>query len=256
MQFQTQQLMNSSLKHLLVALLISFATATPTLFAQGKATEQIQKKEKQAFLLYQQGQYKEACDIYVETSQLHNDILNERIIRGLVIFLLVDIIGVLFFLYVEKRKAYLLLVNKNTEYASRPLVNTVAIDFSSADLAEGKDRQILEELLHKMEVEKLYLDSDLSIETLSSQLKTNRNVLSKLVNHHLGRSFPSLINQYRINEAVRLLNDPKTQNYTIEAIAQMCGYNNRQVFHSAFKKETGVTPIVFRDLANSKDNVQ
>ncbi len=220
--------------------------------AKGKGSERLSDKEAEAFSLYEQGLYKEACEVYIANSQWRNDTLTEHVLRGLVVFFLIDIIGILLFLYAEKRKAYRLLVDRNTECAKRPVVNTAIIDFSEL-MANGKDQDILEGLQQKLEVEKVYLDGDLTIETLSTALGTNRNVLSKLVNHHLGRSFPALINQYRINEAIRLLGNPSTQNYTIEAVAQMCGYNNRQVFHNAFKKETGLTPVAFRDVVQTRD---
>lgn len=239
-------------KAISVLLLVSFLTLSNSAIAKGKGAERLSDKEAEAFSLYEQGHYKEACELYIANTQSRNDTLSDHVLRGLVVFFLIDIIGILLFLYVEKRKAYRLLVDRNTECAKRPVVNTAVIEFSEP-MADGKDQAILEGLQQKLEVDKVYLDSDLTIESLSMALGTNRNVLSKLVNHHLGRTFPALVNQYRVNEAIRLLGNPSTQNYTIEAIAQMCGYNNRQVFHNAFKKETGLTPVAFREVASTRN---
>lgn len=241
------------MKHTLHIIALATLLLPHQVFSQGKALPRLSQQEDHAYELYQEGRYKEACEIYIHTTQGHNERLTSKVISGLTIFFLVDIIGILFFLYVEKRKAYRLLVDKNTECARRPVINTASINFEETDVADGHDRCILEEVQRLLETEKIYLDGDLTIEQLASRLGTNRNTLSKLVNHHLGRSFPALLNQYRINEAVRMLTNPQSANYTIEAIAQMCGYNNRQVFHSAFKKETGLTPTEFRQVAHSKD---
>lgn len=244
----------NTIRHLLTLalLVVVFLSPQPSL-GQGKAANHLSEQEKYAHQLYLQGRYKEACDIYVLTTSSHHDILRDRVVVGLAAFLLIDVIGALFFLYVEKRKAYRLLVEKTTECARRPVVNTAAITFNDADEVQGHERLLLDGLQQKLEVDKVYLDSDLTIESLAAALGTSRAILSKLVNQHLGRTFPTLINQYRINEAVRLLSHHKTRQYTIEAIAQMCGYNNRQVFHQAFKKETGITPMAFRDVAESAD---
>jgi len=50
-----------------------------------------------------------------------------------------------------------------------------------------------------------------------------------------------------------LLTNNKTSNYKMEVISDMCGFNNRQVFHAAFKKETGLTPNDFRKMASNTD---
>lgn len=235
---------------LLFMLLILVGTAAS---AQGKSAPRLTDEEQKAYQLYTQGSYQQACEILLRTTHLRSAEHSSRIVYGLSVFFLVDIVGILFFLYIEKRKAYRLLVDKNADCAKRPVMNTAAIDFEGADVSDGKDRQILEALQRLFELDKVYLESDLTIEALAQRLGTSRNVLSKVVNHHLGRTFPALLNQYRINEAVRLLTEGKSQNYTIEAVAQMSGYNNRQVFYSAFKKETGITPTEFRSAAISKD---
>lgn len=241
------------MRYRIVCLLLLCVASIGLCRAQGKSAIKLSDQEKTAYSLYQEGRYKEACDIYITTTEAHNSVQSTRLVVGLTIFLLVDVIGVLFFLYVEKRKAYRLLVDKNADCAQRPVMSMTAIDFDAVDVSEGRDRQLIEQLHELLEVDKVYLDSDLTIESLATRVGANRNVVSKLVNQHLGRTFPSLLNQYRVNEAVRLLTDPSTKNYTIEAIAQMCGYNNRQVFHSAFKKETGLTPTEFRGVAMSRD---
>ena len=244
--------MKSILTFFLLLLFVVFWAPINFIWGQGKSLERLSDKENEAYVLYQQGHYKEACDLYISCSQNRKKDLTEQVLRGLVIFFLIDIIGILLFLYAEKRKAYRLLVEKNTAIAKLPVVNASIINFSESTSA-SKDSILLEALQKKLEIEKVYLDGDLTIESLSSELGTNRNILSKIINHHLGKTFPSLINQYRINEAIRMLGDPSNKKYTIEAVAQMCGYNNRQVFHNAFKKETGLTPISFRDVALSRD---
>lgn len=232
---------------------LALAGIANTASAQGKAALRIDNQEDQAQWLYEQGEYQQACEILMATAQARHEKHSNRVIHGITLFFLIDIIGILFFLYIEKRKAYKLLVDKNSDCARRPVMNTATIDFANTNIAEGKDQVFLEELQRLFESEKIYLDSDLTIESLASRMGTNRSILSKLINQHLGRTFPTLLNQYRVGEAVRLLTDAKCSNYTIEAIGQMCGYNNRQVFHSAFKKEAGLSPSEFRNVARSQD---
>lgn len=228
--------------------LVVFLLIPGAIMAQGKRQQGVEEMEKKAYSLYQQGHYREACDIYIQTTQARSGEHSSRVVRGLTIFLLVDIIGVLFFLYVEKRKAFALLVEKNKECATRPVISTTAISFADDNVVDPHEKHIVEQLQQLFENGKIYLDSELSIDALSLQLGVNRTVLSKVINQHVGCTFPTLLNHYRINEAIRLLSNPETQNYKMEAIGSMSGYNNRQVFHAAFKKETGLTPLEFKKV--------
>lgn len=220
--------------------------------AQGKRQHGVEEMEKKAHALYQQGHYREACDIYIQTTQARSGEHSSRVVRGLTVFLLVDIIGVLFFLYVEKRKAFALLVEKNKDCASRPVISTTSIHFAEDGVESPQEKHIVEQLQQLFEKDKVYLDSELNIDYLSSQIGVNRTVLSRVINRHVGCTFPTLLNHYRINEAIRLLSNSETQNYKMEAISTMSGYNNRQVFHAAFKKETGLTPMEFKKVLVSK----
>ena len=72
--------------------------------------------------------------------------------------------------------------------------------------------------------------------------------LSHVINAYLHQNFSSLLNSYRIKESLKLLGDPQFFHEKMEVIGEMCGYNNRQVFHQAFKKEMGITPNHFRNI--------
>lgn len=239
------------IRHL--AVLVAFLLVSFVSFGQGKAVPSEAAMVKNAQSLYEQGRYREACEILMEQSKHQNVALHSRIMTGITIFLLIDIIGVFFFLYIEKRKAYKLLVDRNADCAQRPMFDPHTIDFSAAETDGEEDKELLESLHQLFEKDKIHLSGDLKIDMVAQKLNTTRAVVSKLTNQYLGRSFPALVNQYRINEAVRLLLDPKTSNYKLDAIGSLCGFNNRQVFHAAFKKETGLTPLEFKHASTSND---
>lgn len=245
--------MSNLLLHIRTLVFFLLVTSSSSLLAQGKAVPRVEQLEKKAFSLYQQGQYREACELYITTTSMRGDASHNRVIGALVIFLLVDVIGVFFFLYIEKRKAYRLLVDKNTQYAQLPVMNVAAISYDSLHPDSDVDRRILEQVHRLFEQEKIYLDNSLTIESLAAKLGCNRQTLSHCINQYMECTFPTLLNRFRVNEAIRLLTSPQTMNYKMEAISSMSGYNNRQVFHSAFKKETGLTPSEFKQAAQSKD---
>ena len=55
------------------------------------------------------------------------------------------------------------------------------------------------------------------------------------------------MNGYRVEEAKRLLVDPRNQNYTILSVGFEAGFNSKTTFNTVFKKFTGFTPTEFRE---------
>jgi AraC-like DNA-binding protein len=245
--------MNKNLKYFISLIIIALVVnISNDVFAQGKSIRRIETQEKQAYNLYTQGKYEDACKIYIQTTHQRSNTQHSKIEQAIFLFFLVDALGLFFFLYLEKQRAYKKLVSKNMQCAQRPIIMTKDIDVTMLNISDNKDKQLLMSLQEMFEQEKIYLNKDLNIIDLSKQLNTNKNILSKLINTYLNKTFPSLINEYRVNEAIKLLTDKKTSNYKMEVISEMCGYNNRQVFHSAFKKETGVTPNDFRKMSEQE----
>lgn len=93
-----------------------------------------------------------------------------------------------------------------------------------------------------MEREKLYLRNDLTLSELARKLNTNTTYLSKVINDITQQNFSNYLNNFRIDEACRLLSGPHGRNLTIEGIAQSVGFNSKSAFNAAFKKIKYVTP--------------
>lgn len=239
------------LKNILAILLSSSFILNSNIYAQGKEQQKINDFEKKAIQYYEKGDYKLACEYFIKSSKINECIKSSKINNAIFLFFLVDAIGLFIFLYLEKQRAYKKLVRKNMEWASR---TTQIKNYSNINNEiNQKDKDILNNLVVALTNKKIYLNKELNINDMAKQLGTNRSVLSKIINVYFNKNFPALLNEYRINEAIILLTDNKTRNYKMEAIGEMCGYNNRQVFHAAFKRETGVTPNDFRIMSNRKD---
>ena len=142
----------------------------------------------------------------------------------------------------------------NKEKKKDELVDNVSYD--TQEIKNEQDKAILEALRQCMERDKVYLNPSLSIQDLSQMIGTNKTKLSHVINTYLHQNFATLINKYRIVEAIKLLSDDQYLKNKIEVIGEMCGYSNRQVFHAAFKKEMGITPTHFRNINknNAKKN--
>ena len=97
-----------------------------------------------------------------------------------------------------------------------------------------------------MQKQKVFLDPEITIDKLAGMVNTNRHFLSQVLNERAGQSFYDYINQYRVDEAKRLLRAPEYSNQKIASIAYDAGFNSLSAFNEVFKKVTGATPSQFK----------
>lgn len=100
--------------------------------------------------------------------------------------------------------------------------------------------------LKKFEENKDYLQSNISVSSLSKRFKTNSKYFSKVINAHKNKSFSNYVNELRINYVVEeLKTNTKFRKYTIRAIANEIGFNTTEAFSKSFYKTTGIYPSFF-----------
>jgi AraC-like DNA-binding protein len=114
-------------------------------------------------------------------------------------------------------------------------------------LPAAKVMEMISHVRELMEKDKLYQEHELTLQTLSAKLGLPSYQVSQAINDGLKKNFYDLINGYRVEEAKRLLVDPKNQNYTILSVGFEAGFNSKTTFNSVFKKFTGLTPSDFRE---------
>ncbi|WP_298514601.1 AraC family transcriptional regulator [uncultured Kordia sp.] len=119
------------------------------------------------------------------------------------------------------------------------------IKYQNNGLSSSIAVEMKEKLISLMEADKLFLDSSLTLDELSAQLNMSRHHTSQLINEHFQVNFFEFVNNYRINEAIRLLQD-KQNDLNINEIIYAAGFNNRTSFYNAFRKKTGISPKSYR----------
>jgi AraC-like DNA-binding protein len=101
--------------------------------------------------------------------------------------------------------------------------------------------------------DKAFLKNGFSITDLSHAAGYPVHQISAFINNHLGMNFNEYVNRFRINYLLSQLEENKEwQNYTLEALAQKVGFNNRYTFINAFKKVTGSTPSAYLKSSDEK----
>lgn len=103
-----------------------------------------------------------------------------------------------------------------------------------------------------MTEEEPFLDADLTIQNLALQIGFPPKELSIVINHHLGKHFFDFINEYRIQKAKSILENPENKEVTVLEILYQVGFNSKSSFNTAFKKHCQITPIEYRKQSLSK----
>ena len=106
--------------------------------------------------------------------------------------------------------------------------------------------ECITKLKYLMEIEKVYCDADISLQSLAEKMSIAPHLLSQLLNEKMDRNFADYINQYRIEEAKNILKTPRGARRKISAIAIEVGFNTMVAFYNAFKKHTNMTPTRYK----------
>ena len=99
---------------------------------------------------------------------------------------------------------------------------------------------IYERLLRYFEINKPYLDHDLTINEVVDAMFTNRLYISRAISHCTGRNFCQFVNYHRISYAVELFRgDPQLK---IVDLADRSGFNSNTSFNNSFRLYIGEKP--------------
>ncbi|GEM_PF-1183701 len=110
---------------------------------------------------------------------------------------------------------------------------------------KAQSEQLKKKLIHLMNEKKPYTNPAFGLDDLCKMLGDNKRKVGYLINDIMGKNFYSLINEYRIEESIRLMNNTRNK-YTLETIAKMAGFRSKTSFYSAFRKLKNVTPSKYR----------
>lgn len=97
-----------------------------------------------------------------------------------------------------------------------------------------------------------YRDADLSLRSLAETLKINANELSRIINSALKKSFNDFINEYRVADVIRKMQDQEYDRLTLIGIALEAGFNSKSTFNRIFREMTGVAPAEYKRGINKE----
>ena len=115
-------------------------------------------------------------------------------------------------------------------------------EVKTSDIDYSKDMTRIESYL---ESEKVYLDPDLSLKSLSQNVNLTPGQLSEIINNGFGKNFNDFINTFRVDAVKTHLKNGKNKELSLVGIAMDSGFNSKATFNRVFKKLTSMSPSEF-----------
>jgi AraC-like DNA-binding protein len=183
-------------------------------------------------------------------SKIHNKFVLPVLLSNIIIFTAYQLIstgwiqvycagGSLVFSFVLYAN-FLILFNKKYQPSEAKGTNK----YSNKKISDEQVDSFVSKLEKLMYNEELYKNPNLKLNDLASKMNISSHQLSQLLNDNLGKSFSTYINEYRINEACKLIeNDSYLK---IEEIGYEVGFNSKSTFFSTFKKIKNTTPLLYK----------
>jgi len=127
----------------------------------------------------------------------------------------------------------------------------VAMRYCSSTLKNQDVAQLVQQLTHLLEQDRLYRDEDISLSSLADRLQITNHQLSELINSQFEMGFSKLIRDYRVKDAKeQLVAQPRA---SVLSIGMEVGFSSQSNFYTAFKEITGETPGQFRKRLGLKE---
>jgi len=125
----------------------------------------------------------------------------------------------------------------------------------SNKISKEKEEEILQKL-EEFEQSDRFLNKNMSLSLLSSQMEINTKYLSEVINNSKEKNFNGYINELRINHIAHLLRtNPTFLNYKVSYLAEYSGFSSHSTFTTVFKSITGMSPNAYiQEISKSKSS--
>ena len=138
------------------------------------------------------------------------------------------------------------------ELEQQPAIDEEKMKYSGSTLKDDEATKYTEQLAEYMLKERPYLNPELTLTQLASDLDITTHHLSQIINEQFKLNFFEYINQFRVEEVKARIKNPKFENYSLLGIALDSGFNSKSAFNRMFKKFTNQTPSQFKSGLTDK----
>ena len=134
-------------------------------------------------------------------------------------------------------------VRRSIRSKRNPAIQTAQLSRSNLEEKHARDYESVRDYILSSQQ---FLDPLFNLNKLAEEFSVSPGHLSRLINKHGNKNFTDFINEFRVEQAKKIIRNPDFQNYTIVAIGLECGFNSKSTFYSAFKKFTAQSPAEYK----------
>lgn len=126
--------------------------------------------------------------------------------------------------------------------------------YQSSQLTDEEKDTIYIKVRQAMLDTRLICSEGFTIQQLAEVIGERQRNVSQVINEKTGGNFRSFLNEYRIREACRRINDSEHYgNLSIMGIAESVGIKSRSQFTALFRRVVGLTPTEYAKQGQGKD---
>lgn len=190
---------------------------------------------------------------------IENTVVFTRIAACIIVLFMAVIIICLIRKNRRNRKLFEELMNRDT--ANHIVPSDMIFEESEIEISEIGDSDIhdkpgrtispdieaaIVKKLDKFELNKKYLEKDMTVRKMAALLHTNDKYVTKVIAKHRGKGTIEYITDLKLDYIVEMLKtESRYRNYTHKALGEEAGFRTTQSFTRAFKLHTGITPTYF-----------
>lgn len=106
--------------------------------------------------------------------------------------------------------------------------------------------EIYDKIEEEMEANEYFLNQNLTLHDFAKYINTPARIISTSINQVASNNFNEWVNNFRVERAIELLADERSNYLSIEGVGAEAGFKSRSSMYMAFKNKTGKSPGHFR----------
>ncbi len=145
------------------------------------------------------------------------------------------------------------LANSYMKYdMSDPLSVTAFIEAKLSEIERNNNCEYSKPIMNAMAyIKKHYYDENMSMTEVAKNVGLTNSWLSTKFKEEVGIGFAEYLNNVRVNEAQKLIDEGR---YMIYEVSEKVGFASSQYFSKIFKQVTGLTPNEYKRMKKNREN--
>lgn len=107
----------------------------------------------------------------------------------------------------------------------------------------AEEEAVAVKIIELLELQKVYHEQNYGRTELAQELGVAETLISKVINLHFKKSLPQLLNEYRVEDAKRMLRETDA---SVQIVAEDVGFNSSSSFNRVFRDISGISPTEYR----------